>query len=141
MLSLFKTKKKTVNATILVVDDEAVFLSTIQGHLKRNKFTVLTASNGREGLKVATSEKPDLILLDNNMPVMNGLEMLARLRENPELKDIPVIMLTVLCEPNDIAAANSFGIADYITKPFNFADLAKKISEILDKKMNQSGSG
>jgi CheY-like chemotaxis protein len=134
MLGLSKTKKKTVNATILVVDDEAVFLSIIQTRLKWSKFNVLTALDGREGLKVAASEKPDLILLDNVMPVMNGLEMLAQLRENPELKDIPVIMVTAICEHRDIAAANSFGIVDYITKPLDFADLTKKITRILDKK-------
>jgi CheY-like chemotaxis protein len=134
MLGLFKTKRKTANATILVVDDEEDLLSTIQTRLKWNKFNVLTASDGREGLEIAASEKPDLILLDNNMPVMNGLEMLAQLRENPEIKNIPVIMLTALCEPHDITAASSFGIAGYITKPFSFANMVKKISEILDKK-------
>lgn len=134
MLGLFKTKKKTVNATILVVDDEKDLLSIIRTRLKWNKFNVLTALNGHEGLEIAASEKPDLILLDNNMPIMNGLEMLTQLRENPELKNIPVIMVTAVCEPRNIAAASSFGIVDYITKPFDFANLIEKISEILDKK-------
>ena len=134
MLGLFKTKKRTSNATILVVDDEADLRSTIQTRLKWNKFNVLTASNGQEGLETAAAEKPDLILLDNNMPVMTGLEMLARLRENPELKETPVIMLTAVCEPQDIAAASLFGVADYVTKPFDFADLTAKISQALDKK-------
>lgn len=132
MLGLFKTKKKT--ATILVVDDESDILSTIQTRLKWNKFNVLTALNGREGLEIAASKKPDLILLDNNMPVMNGLEMLTQLRENPELKDIPVIMVTAVCEPQKINAASSLGVVDYVTKPFDFADLTQKISQILDKK-------
>jgi DNA-binding response OmpR family regulator len=134
MFGLFKTKKKTANATILVVDDEADLLSTIQARLKWKKFNVLTALNSREGLEIAASEKPDLILLDNNMPVMNGLEMLAQLRENPELKNTPVIMVTAVCEAHDIAAASSFGIVDYITKPFDFTELTEKISEILYKK-------
>ncbi len=134
MLGLFKTKKKIKNATILVVDDEADLLNTIQTRLKWNKFNVLTALNGREGLEIAASQKPDLILLDNNMPVMSGLEMLAQLRENPEIKNIPVIMVTAVCEPRNIAAASSFGIIDYITKPFDFAELTEKITQILDKK-------
>ena len=134
MFGLFKTKKKTANATILVVDDEADLLSTIQARLKWKKFNVLTALNSREGLEIAASKKPDLILLDNNMPVMNGLEMLAQLRENPELKNTPVIMVTAVCEAHDIAAASSFGIVDYITKPFDFTELTEKISEILYKK-------
>jgi len=134
MLGLFKAKRKTTGATILVVDDEADLLNTIQTRLKWHKFNVLTALNGREGLEIAAAKKPDLILLDNNMPEMNGLEMLAQLRENPELKNIPVIMVTALCEPSDIAAASSFGIVDYITKPFDFADLTEKITQTLDKK-------
>jgi CheY-like chemotaxis protein len=134
MFGLFKTKKKKANATILVVDDESIFRRTLHARLKKNKFNVLMASNGREGLKIAASQKPDLILLDNNMPIMNGLEMLEQLKENPELKNIPVIVVTVLCEPHDIAAAYSLGIADYITKPFNFADLTEKITRILDRK-------
>lgn len=134
MLGLFKTKKKTANATILVIDDEADLRSTIETRLNWNKFKVLTASNGQEGLEIAASERPDIILLDNNMPVMTGIEMLARLREDPDLKTIPVIMVTAACEPQKIAAAGSFGIVDYITKPFDFADLMKKIFQMLDKK-------
>jgi len=134
MLGLFKSKKKTANATILVVDDEADLLSTIQARLKWNKFNVLTALNSLKGLEIAAAKKPDLILLDNNMPGMNGLEMLAHLREDPELKDTPVIMVTAVCDPHDIAVASSFGVVDYITKPFDFAELTKKISEILYKK-------
>jgi CheY-like chemotaxis protein len=134
VLGLFKKKKKTANATILVVDDEADLCSTIETRLKWNKFKVLTASNGQDGLEIAASEKPDLILLDNNMPTMTGLEMLARLREDYNLKAIPVIMVTAACEPQKIAAASSFGIVDYVTKPFDFADLMEKIFRMLDKK-------
>ena len=134
MLSLFKSKKKTANTTILVIDDEPDLLSTIATRLKWNKFNVLTALDGHEGLDIAASEKPDLILLDNNMPKMTGLEMLAILRENPDLKTTPVIMVTAVCEPKDITAAKSFGVVDYITKPFNFANLTEKIFQALDKK-------
>lgn len=134
MLGLFKTKKKTSNAVILVVDDEADLRCTIQTRLKWNKFNVLTASNGQEGLDIAAVEKPDLILLDNNMPIMTGIEMLSRLRDNPDLKKTPVIMVTAVCDPQDIEAAGSYDVADYITKPFDFADLMTKITQILDKK-------
>jgi two-component system alkaline phosphatase synthesis response regulator PhoP len=134
MFGLIKSKKKSANAKILVVDDEPDLLSTIETRLKWNKFNVLTALNGREGLEIAVSEKPDLILLDNNMPTMSGIEMLTLLRENPDLKTTPVIMVTAVCEPKNIAAAGSFGVVDYITKPFNFADLTEKIFQALNKK-------
>ena len=69
---------------------------------------------------------------------MGGHEMLKRLREQPELKDIPVIMVTVVCEPQDIATVSSYGIVDYVTKPFDFTDLMEKIANALkDKKFQQ----
>ena len=68
------------------------------------------------------------------MPVMNGHEMLEHLRKNPDLKNIPVIMCTALCEAQDIEAANSFGISDYVTKPFDYADLIEKITNALENK-------
>ena len=68
------------------------------------------------------------------MPVMNGHEMLERLSNNPDLKDIPVIMFTALCEPQDIATASSYGIVDYVTKPFDYTELMEKIANALDNK-------
>ena len=134
MLELFKSKKKSVRARILVVDDEADLVSTIQCRLKWYRCEVITAANGKEGLEKAISEKPDLILLDISMPVMNGPEMLERLRNHPDLKDTPVIMLTALCEAQDIAAVSSYGISDYITKPFDFTELMEKIANALEIK-------
>jgi DNA-binding response OmpR family regulator len=131
MLSLFKTKNKT--ATILVVDDEPDLVITIKNRLEWNKFKVETAANGQEGLGKAISVTPDLILLDCNMPVMSGLDMLELLRQNKKLKKIPVIMLTAVSETYDIDTASLLGVAGYITKPFNFTELLEKISDILDK--------
>ena len=136
MLKLFRSKKQTSQMKILIVDDEADLISTVQYRLKFAECDVVTASNGQEGLEKAAAEKPDLILLDTNMPVMNGHEMLERLRADPEMKDIPVIMLTARCEPQDIAAASAWGISDYVTKPFDFAQLMDKIHAALkDKKL------
>ena len=127
MLRLFRARKRTTQMKILIVDDEPDLLSTVEYRLKFADCDVVTASNGQEGLEKAASEKPDLILLDTNMPVMNGHQMLEHLRANPELKHIPVIMLTALCEPRDIAAASALGISDYITKPFDFTQLMEKV--------------
>jgi two-component system alkaline phosphatase synthesis response regulator PhoP len=134
MLGLFKSKKKMSQVKILLVDDEPDLVSTVQYRLKFSHCEVVTASNGREGLEKAMSEKPDIILLDTNMPVMNGHEMLEHLRNNPELKDIPVIMLTARCEPQDIASASAHDIADYVAKPFDFTELMDKIKSALPNK-------
>ncbi len=130
MLGLFKAKK-AAQVKILVVDDEPDLVSTVQYRLKFANFHVATAANGQEGLERAAAEKPDLILLDTNMPGMNGHEMLERLRANPALQHIPVIMVTAQCEPQDIAAAAARGISDYVTKPFDFAQLLDKIHAAL----------
>jgi DNA-binding response OmpR family regulator len=142
MLNLFKStlhqarhraKGKNAQVRILLVDDEPDLLDTIQCRLEANNFDVVTASNGQEGLERAAETKPDLILLDTNMPVLNGHEMLERIRKNPATRDIPVIMCTALCEARDIAAASAYGIADYVTKPFDFTELIEKITIALKK--------
>jgi DNA-binding response OmpR family regulator len=127
MLKLFRSKKQTTKMKVLVVDDEPDLLSTVEYRLKFADCDVVTASNGQEGLEKAASEKPDLILLDTNMPVMSGHEMLERLRATPDLKRIPVIMLTARSEAKDIAATSALGISDYITKPFDFTQLMDKV--------------
>jgi len=134
MLGLFKSKTKTARPKILFVDDEADLVSTVECRLKWADFDVVTAPNGKEGLDKAEAEKPNLILLDTNMPIMNGHEMLEQLRKNPRLKDIPVIMLTSVFETRDIAKASSYGITDYVTKPFDFTELVEKISNALENK-------
>ena len=134
MLGLFRAKKKTSQVKILVVDDEPDLVSTVEYRLKFANCSVVTASNGHEGLRRAAAEKPDLILLDTNMPGMNGHEMLECLRADPALQHIPVIMVTARCEPQDIAAASVRGVSDYVTKPFDFAQLMDKIHAVLKDK-------
>jgi two-component system alkaline phosphatase synthesis response regulator PhoP len=137
MLGLFKSKKKTSRARVLVVDDEADIVSTIQYRLEFCEFEVITATNGKEGLEKAANEKPDLILLDISMPVMNGHEMLERLKNRPDLKDIPVIVLSAYSDARDIAKAADLGIVDYVTKPFDFTELMEKISNALGNKIQR----
>jgi DNA-binding response OmpR family regulator len=135
MLKLFKkndtSKKERKQAKILLVDDEKDLVSTVEYRMKFSDYQVITACNGQEGLERAAAEKPDLILLDTNMPVMDGHEMLKHLRANAELKHIPVIMLTAISSAQDISAASSYGIADYVTKPFNFESLMEKVDAAL----------
>jgi two-component system alkaline phosphatase synthesis response regulator PhoP len=137
MLGLFKSKKKTSRARVLVVDDEADIVSTVQYRLEFCEFEVITAANGKEGLEKAANEKPDIILLDISMPVMSGHEMLERLKNSPELKDIPVIMFTAFSDAKDVAKAVELGVADYVTKPFDFTDLMGKITNVLGNKVQR----
>jgi two-component system alkaline phosphatase synthesis response regulator PhoP len=136
MLELFKSNKKTTRAKILLVDDEPDVLSTVEYHIKSCEYEIITAGSGEEGLEKAQSEKPDLILLDVKMPIMDGYKMLKRIRNHPDIdiKDTPVIMLTACSELSDITIAADLGIADYVTKPFDFTELRDKITNALENK-------
>jgi len=135
MFGLFKSKKKSERPKILIVDDEPDYITAIQCRLEWSHYDVITASNGQEGLEKVASERPDLVLLDTNMPVMNGHEVLERLKQHQELKNIPVIMVTALCEAQDVAKASSYGVVDYVAKPFDFSDLVEKIAKALENKV------
>jgi len=140
MFGLFKSKKQRAHPKILIVDDEPDYVSAIQCRLEWSHYDVVTAGNGREGLETASQEKPDLILLDTSMPVMGGHEVLERLKRDPDLKNIPVIMVTALCEAQDIAKASAHGVADYVAKPFDFTELVDKIAHALEYKKSMSSA-
>jgi CheY-like chemotaxis protein len=128
------SKKRAQKEKILVVDDEPAVIMIISKYLERNDYDVITAENGEEALVKTLNEKPDLVLLDSRMPVMNGWEMLKRLRKHPNLNSIPVIMVTALCEAKDVTIALTLGIEDYITKPFDPTRLAEKVNQALKSK-------
>jgi two-component system cell cycle response regulator len=89
------------------------------------------AANGEEGLAAALQETPDLVLTDWNMPVMDGITLVRRMRENPTLKRTPVIMLTTESGPQHIAAAARLGVRDYLIKPFREEELLAKVGRII----------
>lgn len=89
------------------------------------------AADGAEGLVVAAREQPDLILLDYNMPVMDGMTMLRKLREDAAMKRTPVIMLTAESGCDNIAAVARLGVRDYLTKPFREEELLAKVGRII----------
>jgi two-component system, cell cycle response regulator len=89
------------------------------------------AANGEEGLAIATAEKPDLIILDHNMPVMDGVTMLRKMREDLELRRTPVIMLTAESGPENLAIVARLGVRDYLTKPFREEELLAKAGRII----------
>jgi len=119
---------------ILIVDDEQDILRIVAYSLKKWGYDVIMATNGQEGLDKIASENPDLILLDAGMPVMNGFQMLEQLRQTPDFRNIPVIMLTAHSDPKDIDKARAYGIFEYVTKPFDPMELR----EILEKALSLS---
>jgi DNA-binding response OmpR family regulator len=128
---------------ILVVDDEQSLADIIAMRLKQEGYDVITAADGEEGLKIARSAKPDLVLLDVTMPKMNGDEVLAKLQAAEDTKSIPVIMITAMSEVDDIVKYMAKGGAkDYIVKPFMAGDFLTKIYAVLfesiDKKIKRT---
>jgi DNA-binding response OmpR family regulator len=134
MFDFLGIKKKADKTKILVVDDEPNIVQTLQDRLEMNEYQVVTAGNGREGLEKVEQEKPDVILLDVIMPIMDGHEMLEMLRKQPGGRDVSVIMLTARSQTQDIARANACGIDDYIVKPFDLSELLEKIESVVEQR-------
>ena len=132
MFDFLGIKKKADKTKILVVDDEPNIVQTLQDRLEMNEYQVVTAGNGREGLEKVEQERPDVILLDVIMPIMDGHEMLEMLRKQPGGRDVSVIMLTARSQTQDIARANACGIDDYIVKPFDLSELLEKIESVVE---------
>ena len=132
MFDFLGINKKADKTKILVVDDEPNIVQTLQDRLEMNEYQVITAGNGREGLEKVEQEKPDVILLDVIMPIMDGHEMLEMLRKQPGGRDVSVIMLTARSQTQDIARANACGIDDYIVKPFDLSELLEKIESVVE---------
>ncbi|MCD8491641.1 MAG: response regulator [Geovibrio sp.] len=113
---------------ILIADDELRLRKVVALHLKKAGFAVLEAGNGRQALEIAKEQKPDVIVLDIMMPEMNGLEACEALKADPELKDVPVILLTAMAEAGDIEKGGAAGAEYYLTKPFSPKELIDKIN-------------
>jgi CheY-like chemotaxis protein len=103
--------------TVLAVDDIPMNLLLISKILSRLNITISTATNGREALEFIEKNKPSLVLLDLMMPEIDGYEVLKRLRENPETKDMRVVILSALNSNEDIVKGFNMGANDFITKP------------------------
>ena len=112
---------------ILVVEDDKDLISLIKFNLKSEGFNVLLSPNGVDGLFTAKEEKPDLILLDWMLPILSGIEVLQRLKNNKDTKSIPVIFITAKGEENDKIRGLNSGADDYIVKPFSTKELIARI--------------
>jgi CheY-like chemotaxis protein len=120
-----------MNPKILSVDDSKTVQMALARLFGPFECELCEARNGADGLAVAAREKPDLIILDSNMPVMDGVKMLQRLRGNAELKRTPVIMLTSDSGSENIATVARLGVRDYVNKPFKDDVLLAKVARVI----------
>jgi two-component system, cell cycle response regulator len=116
---------------ILTVDDSRTIRIIVTRAFKSYDCTVCEATNGEEGLAAAAREKPDLILLDVTMPVMDGVTMLTKLKEDAQLKSIPVIMLTAESGRENVMHIARIGVRDYLVKPFKEEQLVEKAGRVV----------
>ncbi|OGR77520.1 MAG: hypothetical protein A2X32_01225 [Elusimicrobia bacterium GWC2_64_44] len=121
-------------AKILIIDDDETIHLICKAYLSKSGYTVETAFDGPEGLELAASCQPDLVLLDINMPRMSGFDVAKKLKENEATKHIPIVMMTSLKQDSNIQRGYGLGIEDYITKPTNMAHLKLRIDKFLEKK-------
>jgi len=113
---------------ILIVDDAPKNLQLLSNILHDKGYNICIATSGIKALETINTEAPDLILLDIQMPVMDGFETFKALKLNPKAKDIPVIFLTAVVEPEKILQGFELGAVDYITKPFNIPELTARVA-------------
>jgi len=120
------TRKK-----IMLVDDSNTALLMEKAILAKRNFVLVTARDGEEAVAMSRAERPDVILMDVMMPKMNGFEACRRIRDDPQTKDIPIIMVTTRGEMENLETGYASGCSDYVTKPINGLELLTKLEDLL----------
>jgi CheY-like chemotaxis protein len=119
-----------VSLTILLVEDNELNRDMLSRRLLRANYTVLTAGDGAEALRVIREQHPDVVLLDMNLPVKDGWTTCREVREDPNIEKTRIIALTAHAMGEDKARAMAAGCNDYATKPVDFPELLEKISQL-----------
>jgi phosphate regulon transcriptional regulator PhoB len=125
-------------AKILIVEDDPDISELLHFNLGKNGYDPLRAEDGEEALKLAQKHLPDLILLDILLPGLNGLEVCRRLKRDPALEHIPIIMVTAKGEEMDRIVGLELGADDYIVKPFSIREILLRIQKLLERREKQN---
>jgi len=118
---------------ILLVEDHSGTIEVMQQELEVLGYEVTVAENGVKAVEMATSESPDLIVMDIIMPKMDGLQATSQIRKNPKTKDIPILAATALARPGDREKCLEGGCDGYIAKPFTHKQLGVAIEKLFEK--------
>jgi DNA-binding response OmpR family regulator len=118
--------------TILICDDDPLLVDLLEYRLAARGYAVVVAEDGGKALRRLQEMRPDAVLLDAMMPVIDGYEVLRQIRENPETARIPVIMLTARKQEQDIVAALELGANDYLVKPFIPEELIARLGRLIE---------
>lgn len=123
---------------VLIVEDEANIRQLVKYNLEKESYQVLEAEDGLQGLRLAKTEKPDLILLDLMLPQMDGLEVCRSLKGNQATSALPIIMLTAKSEEIDKVIGLELGADDYMTKPFSPRELVARVKAVLRRSQKET---
>ena len=122
------------HALILVADDEPDVAELIRGRLQRRGYRTVLAADGLEALNTALARRPDLVILDLLMPKLTGLEVCRMLKVSPLTQHVPILMLTALATTEDKVRGLASGADDYVTKPFEVAELLARVDMLLRRR-------
>ena len=124
-------RRQPADSLVLVVDDDPVIQKLLQVNFEMEGYKVVTGSDGQEGLARAREHRPDVVVLDVMMPRMNGLEVAAALKADPETADIPIVLLSAKAQEADVQAGRATGADAYMTKPFEPVELLQTVADLL----------
>jgi len=132
--------QKSQRYSLLLVDDDPEILTLLQAKFKDESFEIFTALEGESALDIVRTEKPDLIVLDINLPGLSGLEICRTLKADKNTREIPVIMLSARSDEIDRVLGLEFGADDYVTKPFSPQELILRINNVLKRVYKVDGA-
>jgi len=118
---------------VLVIDDDPVILELLRVNFEIEGFDVICASDGEEGLQLAQTEKPDVVISDIMMPRRDGLQVLSELKGDTFTEDLPVILLSAKAQKSEVQHGLDMGADDYITKPFDPLELIDRLNAVMTK--------
>jgi CheY-like chemotaxis protein len=122
--------------SVVLAEDDIDIRDLVQIVLEGLDLSVVAVGNGAEALEACRKQKPRILLLDITMPIMNGLEVTREIREDPELKDLPIILMTARAQASDVQAGMEAGADTYIIKPFGPIELREHVEALLDRGAN-----
>jgi CheY-like chemotaxis protein len=125
---------------ILIVDDNHTHMRLVEMILRTDNYILLKAFDGEEALDIATREQPDLVLMDLNLPKMNGFEVIRRLKENPISSQASIIAITAYAMKGDREKVLELGCDEYVSKPISTRELSKMITRILSQRTKNNAS-
>jgi len=121
----------SVRRLVLIADDDEDILALVRATIERSGHEVMAVGDGAAALSAMAERRPDLAVLDIAMPELDGLEVLRRLREDDETRDLPVILLTAQAQAADVERGFATGASAYVRKPFSPRDLATRVDDLL----------